>query len=122
LPEAIGQARRDLAPGEILAALTTLALPAVEAFVVENPGIGILNDRSHHAEAGAMFRAFVADDRLNAFPQTQPAVVNAIVSSVGIQAADAGAGDQGQTQQFGKHLGIIDVSRGSDRPYRPALG
>jgi hypothetical protein len=44
--------------------------------------MGVLNDGSHHPEAGAMFGAFVPDDRLDAFAQAELPIISAVITGV----------------------------------------
>src|SRR5690349_19021437 len=77
---------------------------AIEAFVVEEPGVGILHDGADGSEAGAMFGPFMPDHGLDALAQAEPAVVGAVVAGISQEAGDRGADDQGEAP-----LQLIDV-------------
>lgn len=79
-------------------------MAAIQAFVGEQSSIGVLNDTADWAEAGAVRLADLADDRLDAVTQAEPAVVGAVASDVGVEAGDAGADHHGNRSRSGKSL------------------
>ena len=57
----------------------------------------------------AMAGADLADQRLDALAQAEPAVVRAVVAGIGEPAGAPDADQQGEAQQFGEHPGIVDI-------------
>ena len=70
------------------------------------------------AEAGAVLGVDLANARLDALAQTEPAVVGAMVPGIGEQASDLGADHQSQAQQLGKHPGVMNVRGRGQRTQR----
>ena len=84
-------------------------MSSVEALVVEQPCVGVLDDGADDAETGAVLGTDLPDQGLNALTQTEPAVVRTIVTGIGEKTRDPGVDHQGETQQFWEHPGIMDV-------------
>jgi hypothetical protein len=91
---------------------------SIEALVVEQPCVGVLDDRADDAESGAVPGTDLADQGLDALAQAEPAVVRTVIAGIGEKAGDPGADHQGETQQFREHLGVVDVGGRGDRAQR----
>jgi len=52
-------------------------MATIQAFVGEQPSVGVLNDTADLAQAGAVRLAGLADHGLNAFTQAEPSIVGA---------------------------------------------
>lgn len=96
-------------------------MSSIEALVVEQPCVGILDDGADDAEAGTMVRTDLPDQGLDALAQAKPAVVRTVVAGIGEKARDPDADHQGEAQQFGEHPGIMDVGGRGDRAQRQPI-
>ena len=80
-------------------------MSSIEALVVEQPCVGVLDDRADDAESGAVPGTDLADQGLDALAQAEPAVVRTVIAGIGEKAGDPGA--QGETQQFREHVCVV---------------
>ena len=97
-------------------------MSSIESLVAEEPRVGVFDHGANHSQAGAMLGTNLADERLNAFAQTQPAVVGAVIAGIGEEAGNLGADHHSQAQQLWEHPGIVDVGGRGHRAERQALG
>jgi hypothetical protein len=88
---------------------------SIEALVVEQPCVGVLDDGADAAEAGAVPGTDLADPGLDALAQAEPAIVRAVIAGIGEKTGDPGADHQSEAQQFGEHPGVVDVGGRGDR-------
>jgi hypothetical protein len=57
-------------------------MSSVEALVVEQPGVGVLDDGANDTKTGAVLGTNFPDQRLDAFAQAEPAIIGAVVAGM----------------------------------------
>ena len=91
-------------------------MPAVEAFVHQQPRDCVFDNVPDGAEIGAVPVASCADQGQNAVHAAVRAIILAVVSGIGDQVADIGTDDQCPVQQMAEQPGVVDVGgRGGRR-------
>jgi hypothetical protein len=97
-------------------------LAPVQALVGQQPCATVLDNAADGAEPRTVRRAHLADARLDAVLQAEPAVVGAVVACIGVQPAEGGADDLRQTQEMREEPRVVDVGRRRDDGQRNAVG
>jgi hypothetical protein len=76
-------------------------MPAIEAFVVEEPSVDILHDGADGSEPGTVFDRLVPDHGPDALAPAEPAILGAVVAGIPCPGSGCAAAARGGARSRG---------------------